>query len=60
MDNESRGPSLAMRAVALLVLLVAGWLLLRVVIGLVAGVAWLIMVVVLIVGVIWAWRTLRA
>lgn len=60
MGNEPQGPSLAMRAVALLVLVVAGWILLRVVIGLVAGLAWMIMLIVLVIGVIWAWRTLRA
>jgi hypothetical protein len=57
---ENQGPSLAMRAVALLVLLVAGYVLLRVVIGMVAGIAWMILLVVLVVGVFWAWRTLRA
>jgi hypothetical protein len=57
---ENQGPSLAMRAVALLVLLVAGYILLRVVIGMVAGIAWMILLVVLVVGLIWAWRTLRA
>jgi hypothetical protein len=57
---ENQGPSLATRALALLVLLVAGYILLRVVIGMVAGIAWMILLVVLVVGVFWAWRTLRA
>jgi hypothetical protein len=57
---ENHGPSLATRALALLVLLVAGYILLRVVIGMVAGIAWMILLVVLVVGLIWAWRTLRA
>jgi hypothetical protein len=57
MEPEAR-PSLARRAVALLVLLVAGWILLKVVIGLIAGLATIIIIALAIVAVIWALNSL--
>jgi uncharacterized membrane protein len=57
MEPEAR-PSLARRAVALLVLLVAGWILLKVVIGLIAGIATIIIIALAIVAVFWALNTL--
>jgi hypothetical protein len=42
------------KALALVVLLVAGWLLLKVVIGVVAFVAWTVVAVVAVIAVIWA------
>jgi hypothetical protein len=57
MEQEAR-PSLARRALALLVLLVAGWVLLKFVIGLLAGIATLVVIVVAVVAVLWALRTL--
>ena len=50
--------SLGKRAVAFLVLLVAAWIIFKVVIGLVAAVATVIAVVLAIVAVIWAIRVL--
>lgn len=58
--DEKTGPSLAARALAVIVLLLAAWILLRVVIGLVAGLAWIAMIVIAIVAVVWAWRTLSS
>ena len=58
--EEKSGPSFAVRALAVIVLLLAAWFLLRVVIGLVAGVAWIALVVLAIVAVVWAWRTLSS
>lgn len=58
--DEKTGPSLAVRALAVIVLLLAAWILLRVVIGLVAGLAWIAMIVIAIVAVVWAWRTLSS
>jgi hypothetical protein len=55
---EKTGPSLASRALAVIVLAVAAWILLKVVIGIVAAVAWIIAIVVAIVAVIWALNTL--
>jgi hypothetical protein len=58
MEEESSGPSFAMRIVAALVLALAAWFLLKVVIGIIAGVAWFVAVVVAIIAVVWAARTL--
>jgi hypothetical protein len=55
---ESSSPSLAKRALALLVLVIAAWILLKIVIGIVAGISTFIVVVLAIVGVVWALRTL--
>jgi hypothetical protein len=57
MTEEAR-PSLAKRALALLVLIIAAWILLKIVIGIVAGISTFIVVVLAIVGIVWAWRTL--
>ncbi len=56
---ERTGSSLATRALAVLVLAIAAWLLLKVVISVVAGLAWTVAAVVLVVGVIWAMSVLR-
>ena len=58
--DEKTGPSFALRALAVIVLLLAAWFLLRVVIGLVAGIAWIALVVLALVAVVWAWRTLSS
>jgi|HigsolmetaAR201D_1030396.scaffolds.fasta_scaffold03786_4 uncharacterized membrane protein YccC len=58
MDEKTARPSLAKRALALLVLIVAGWLLLKFIIGLVTGLATIIMVAVLVIAVVWALKTL--
>jgi hypothetical protein len=55
---EETHPSLAKRGLAVLVLVVAAYLLLKVIIGLVAAVAWIVIVVVAVVGVLWAVNTL--
>lgn len=49
-----------MKAVAVLVLLVGAWILLKVVIGIVAGLAWFIVIVAALLAVLWAWSTLRS
>ena len=56
-DNESSA-SLGKRALAILILAVAGWILLKFVINLIAGVATLIVVVAAVFAVLWAIRTL--
>jgi hypothetical protein len=53
-EQEARGPSLVTRLIALLVLVVAAWILLKVVIGIIAGLSTLIVVVFAIVGIVWA------
>jgi hypothetical protein len=42
------------KALALVILLVAGWILLKVVIGVGAFVAWMVIAVVAVIAVIWA------
>jgi hypothetical protein len=55
--NETR-PSLARRGLALLILAIAAWILLKVVIGVLAGVATVVVAVLAIIAVIWALNTL--
>jgi uncharacterized membrane protein YccC len=57
---EKSGPSLASRALAVVVLLLAAWFLLRVVIGMVAGLVWIVLVVLAVAAAVWAWRTLSS
>ena len=58
--EEKSGSSFAMKALAVIVLLIAAWILLRVVIGLIAGIAWFVVIVLAIVAIFWAWRTLSS
>lgn len=50
--------TLAQRLVAVLVLVVAGWILLKLVVGLVAGLATFLVAIAAVVAVVWAVRTL--
>jgi hypothetical protein len=59
MQRDDAGPSFLSRVLAVLVLAVCAWVLLKIVINLVVGVAWIVAVVIAIVGVVWAIRTLR-
>jgi hypothetical protein len=52
--QQEAGPSLTTRLIALIVLVVAAWILLKVVIGIIAGVSTLVVVVLAIVGIVWA------
>jgi hypothetical protein len=54
MDETAKKPSLLKRLLALVVLAIAAWILLKMVIGIVAGLATVIVVVLAIVAVIWA------
>lgn len=54
--EERSSSSLGMKLLAIVVLAVAAWIVLKVVIGLIAGVAWAIAAVVLVIAVIWALR----
>jgi hypothetical protein len=53
-QQEQAGPSLITRFIALVVLVVAAWVLLKIVIGLLAGLATIIVVVLAIFGIVWA------
>ncbi len=59
MSSESeRGSSIGARLIAIVVLGVAAWVLLKIVIGIIAGVAWAVVAVLAVIAVIWAWRTI--
>jgi hypothetical protein len=58
MDEKAAKPSLLKRLLALVILGVAAWILLKVVIGIIAGLATVIVVILAIVAVIWAVNTL--
>jgi len=49
---------LGKKALALVVLLVAAWVLFKLVIGVVAAVAWVVVAVLALVAVVWAIRVL--
>jgi predicted membrane protein len=55
---EQTGPSLAKRALAVVILLLAAWILIKIVVGIVAAVFWVVLAVVAVVAVLWAINTL--
>jgi uncharacterized membrane protein YccC len=57
MDDTAK-PSILKRLLALVVLAIAAWILLKFVIGLIAGVATLVVIVLCLVAVVWALRVL--
>ncbi|MEA2341149.1 MAG: hypothetical protein QOG11_1226 [Solirubrobacteraceae bacterium] len=57
-ERHDTSTSLPKRLLALVILAVAAWILLKVVIGIIAGVSTVIVVVLAIVAVFWALRTL--
>jgi hypothetical protein len=50
---------LAVKALAVVVLLIAAWILFKVVIGVVAAVAWIVVIVLAVMAVIWALSVLN-
>jgi hypothetical protein len=54
-----RASDLGRKLIAIVVLLVAAWLLFKVVIGVVAAVAWVVVAVVAVIAVVWAVGVLR-
>ena len=56
--DEPSSPSIGARVLAVLVLAVGAWFLLKVVIGIVTGIAWIVAVIVALIAVVWAFRTL--
>jgi uncharacterized membrane protein len=56
--DETAKPSILRRLLALVVLAVAAWILLKFVIGLIAGVATIVVIVLCLVAVVWALRVL--
>ena len=57
--EDARSSSLFSKAIAALVLLVAAWILLKVVIGFVSAIFWTVLTVVAVLAVLWAVLTLR-
>jgi hypothetical protein len=57
MSNAISG--LAMKAVALLALLVCAWILFKIVLGVVMGFVWIVVIVAAIAGVFWALSVLK-
>jgi len=58
MDDQTAKPTILKRLLALVVLAIAAWILLKFVIGLIAGVATLVVIVLCLVAVVWALRVL--
>jgi len=58
--SKSSGASLGSKAVALLVLLVAAWIVFQLIKGFVIAVFWIGVVVFGLIAVFWAWRTLKS
>jgi hypothetical protein len=58
MQAEKPGPSILTRALAVIVLAIAAWLLLKFAIGFVAWLATVVVVIVAAIAVIWALRVL--
>lgn len=56
--NESSHRSIGRTVIAALVLLVAGWVLLKVVIGIVAALFFPIVAILAVIAIVWAYRVL--
>jgi len=56
-ETES-GPSFGKRALAIAILLIVGWILVKFIVGIIAGIFWLVLVILGVIAVIWAWRIL--
>ena len=50
---------LAFKALAVVILLIAAWILFKVVLGVVTAVAWVVVVVLAVMAVLWAMSVLR-
>jgi hypothetical protein len=59
MSNNASLSGLATKALAVVVLLVAAWILFKVVIGVVAAVAWIAVIVLAVMAVLWAMSVLH-
>ncbi|MGH2912359.1 MAG: hypothetical protein ACRDJ3_07765 [Solirubrobacteraceae bacterium] len=57
-QSDSAGRSLGKTAVAVLVLLLAAWIVVKIVVGIVSALFFPILAVAAVVALIWAWRTL--
>jgi hypothetical protein len=55
---EQTRPSLARRALAILILALVAWIVIKLAIGIVAAVFWIVVVVIAVGAVLWAINTL--
>jgi fatty acid desaturase len=60
MDEARSSSSLATKGIAAIVLLIAAWILVKVVIGFVSAIFWTVLVIAAVLAVIWAFFTLRS
>ncbi len=58
-SGKSVGPSLGTKAIAVVVLLVAAYVLFIVLKGIILAIAIPVLAILAVIGIIWAWRTLR-
>jgi hypothetical protein len=56
--QQTAGPSILMRLAALVVLVIAGWVVLHLIVGVVTWLATMVVVIVAVVAVVWALRVL--
>ena len=59
MSNNASLSGLGLKAVAVVALLIAAWVLFKVVIGVVTAVAWGVVIVLAVMAVLWAMSVLR-
>ena len=60
MEEAPRSSSLLSKVLAAAVLLIAGWILLKIAIGIVSALFWTVLTVVAVLAVLWAFFTLRS
>ena len=58
--EDARSSGLLSKAIAALVLVVAAWILLKIVIGFVSAIFWTVLAIAAVLAVIWAYLTLRS
>jgi hypothetical protein len=56
--SNPSGASLGKRAIAVLILLIAAWIIVKAVIGIAVAVFWTVLVIAAVIAVIWAIRVL--
>jgi hypothetical protein len=58
MEQSQSSPSFLKRVLAVVVLVIAAWIILKVVISAAVAIAWIAAVILAVVGVVWAIRTI--
>jgi hypothetical protein len=60
MEDAPRSSGLLTKAFAAVVLLIAAWILLKIVIGFVSAIFWTVLAIAAVLAVVWAYFTLRS